>query len=73
MVGWIDELFNQKKRREKMHGRAMPIRVCLYHGHLLDEEAGEPNVQSNYSYLGRLKGLAELRGAIHAIPHFKHL
>ena len=43
------------------------------HGHLLDDEADQPNVKPGYSYLGRLKGLAELRGVIHAISHIKQI
>lgn len=72
MVGLIDALLNEERRREKLHGRAMPIPMRPDHGHLLDDEAGQPNVKPGYSYLGRLKGLAELRGVIHAISYFKH-
>ncbi len=38
------------------------------HGHLLDFE-GSRKTNPGYSYLGRLKGLSELRGAILALSH----
>ncbi len=44
--------------------RAIPMRPD--HGHLL---AGDPvrNANPGYSYIGRLKGLAELSGVIHTL------
>ena len=38
MVGLIDALLDEEKRREKIHGIAMPISMRLDHGHLLDRE-----------------------------------
>lgn len=38
------------------------------HGHLLDFEATQKHAPG-YSYLGRLKGLAEIRGALTALEH----
>ena len=37
------------------------------HGHAMGEERNDPNVRPGYSYAGRMKGLAELRGAIYAL------
>lgn len=70
MVGLIDALLSEESRR-KAAGNDMVIPMRPDHGHLLDDEAGQPNVKPGYSYLGRLKGLAELRGVIHAVSHFK--
>ena len=71
MVGLIDALLTEEKRRKLVTGQYMPIPMRPDHGHLLDDEAGQPDVKPGYSYLGRLKGLAELRGVIHAISHLK--
>jgi mannonate dehydratase len=37
------------------------------HGHLLDDELNQEGVKPGYSYMGRMKGLAELRGVIHTM------
>jgi mannonate dehydratase len=70
MVGLISALLNEEQRR-KNEGINMPIPMRPDHGHLLEDEAGQANVKPGYSYLGRLKGLAELRGVIHAISYLK--
>ena len=37
------------------------------HGHTLAAEQSDPRLKPGYSYGGRMKGLAELRGVIHAL------
>ena len=37
------------------------------HGHTMGEEIGDPKVRPGYSYAGRMKGLAELRGVMHTL------
>ena len=69
MVGVIDVLLKEEARRSSAGETcALPIRPD--HGHLL---AGDISTVSNpgYSYIGRLKGLAELRGVILTLQHEK--
>lgn len=66
MVGLIAAVLDEEARRQE-EGRAdarIPMRPD--HGHLL---AGDPvrNANPGYSYVGRLKGLAELNGITHAL------
>jgi len=37
------------------------------HGHLLGDEIGKSNINPGYSFGGRMKGLAEIRGVVHAL------
>ncbi|WP_076542290.1 mannonate dehydratase [Shewanella sp. UCD-KL21] len=71
MVGLIDALLTEENRRKIAGDRDALIPMRPDHGHLLEDEASQPDVKPGYSYLGRLKGLAELRGVIHAISQFK--
>lgn len=63
MVGLIKALHEAEKKT----GIAIPMRPD--HGHLLTDEQNTKDAKPGYSYLGRLKGLAELRGVIYALKH----
>lgn len=66
MVGLIGALLDEEaSRREQGRKDLIPMRPD--HGHLIGEELNQAGVRPGYSYLGRLKGLAELRGVIHAL------
>ena len=41
------------------------------HGHTMTAEQDDPRLQPGYSYAGRMKGLAELRGVMHALNRVK--
>ena len=41
------------------------------HGHALGDEIGDTGVNPGYSFGGRLKGLAELRGVMHALEQLR--
>jgi len=64
LVGVIAALVTEERRRESEGGPRIPLRPD--HGHqLLDDQRRESN--PGYSLIGRLKGLAEIRGAETAV------
>ena len=69
MVGLIHALLSEENRRRVADHHYSPIPMRPDHGHLMADEVGTPGVRPGYSYLGRLKGLAELRGVIHALSY----
>ena len=66
IVGLVDALLDEEERRTAQ-GRTDRIPMRPDHGHLLGDEIGQAGVNPGYSYGGRLKGLAELRGVMHAL------
>lgn len=69
MVAVVQALMAEERRR-KVEGRAdwqMPMRPD--HGHLIVDDIGK-TVNPGYSCIGRLKGLAELRGVMRTIEAF---
>lgn len=66
MVGLIGALLDEEQRRAAQ-GREDRIPMRPDHGHTLGDEIGQGGVNPGYSFGGRLKGLAELRGVIHAL------
>jgi mannonate dehydratase len=69
MVGVVYELLAEEKRR-RAAGRAdaeIPMRPD--HGHLIVDDIGK-KVNPGYSGIGRLKGLAELRGVMRAVERY---
>ena len=67
MVGLIGALLDEQARRKGAGEVNWQIPMRPDHGHLLADEIGQPGVSPGYSYVGRLKGLAELRGVIVAL------
>ena len=71
IVGLISALLDEEQRR-KEEGR---VDICIPmrpdHGHLLGDEIEKPGVNPGYSFAGRLKGLAELRGVMHALERIR--
>lgn len=69
MVGLIDQLLKEELRRKTGGEDSYAIPMRPDHGHELEDEQNKAGVKPGYSYLGRLKGLAELRGVICAMEY----
>ncbi|MBN7795280.1 mannonate dehydratase [Parahaliea mediterranea] len=70
MVALIEALLDEEARRDRA-GRRDRIPMRPDHGQLLEDESNRPGINPGYSYAGRLKGLAELRGVIHALESLR--
>ena len=68
MIGLIRALLEVEQQRGSA-GDEIPMRPD--HGHLLEDEMGQEGVKPGYSYAGRMKALAELRGAIHVLEQLQ--
>lgn len=67
IVGLVGALLSQERERADTGAPLPQIPMRPDHGHAMGDEKNDPNVRPGYSYAGRMKGLAELRGVIHTI------
>ena len=67
IVGLVGALLSQERERADNGVAHSQIPMRPDHGHAMGDEKNDPNVRPGYSYAGRMKGLAELRGVIHTI------
>ncbi|MDA9049563.1 mannonate dehydratase [Pseudomonadales bacterium] len=67
MIGLVSALLDEEARR----GHCEPIPMRPDHGHTLEEEKNKPGLKPGYSYAGRMKSLAELRGLIYALERVR--
>ena len=71
IVGIIDALLDEESRRRDSGAEHAQIPMRPDHGHTMGDELGRADVKPGYSFAGRMKGLAELRGVIHAISQLR--
>jgi len=68
MLGLIANLMKEEQRRPKSPWQQIPIRPD--HGHQMLDDLDKDRINPGYTAIGRLKGLAEIRGAIAAMERF---
>jgi len=71
MVDVIHTLRKEERRREAAGRADATIPMRPDHGHLLADDIGKTTINPGYSLIGRLKGLAELRGIMRAVERFE--
>jgi mannonate dehydratase len=68
MVGILRIMLEEESRRRSLGLADWEIPMRPDHGHLLGDDVMKPG-NAGYSFVGRLKGLAELRGAIRGLQY----
>ncbi|NIB40428.1 mannonate dehydratase [Pseudomaricurvus alkylphenolicus] len=72
MLGIVQALLQEEQRRRDCGRSDQAIPMRPDHGHLMADDIGKDS-NPGYSMIGRLKGLAELRGVIHALENVGNL
>jgi len=71
MVGLVSALLDEQERRSAQGRVDKLIPMRPDHGHLMSDELTKSGINPGYSFTGRLKGLAELRGVILTLQHLR--
>jgi len=71
IVGIVNALLDAEQQRQGLPPGHRRIPMRPDHGLALREERFDKRVRPGYSYTGRMKGLAELRGVIHALTSIR--
>jgi mannonate dehydratase len=71
MASVILALMKEESRRRREGRKDWRIPMRPDHGHLLADDIGKKKINPGYSLIGRLKGLAELRGIMRAVERFE--
>ena len=67
LISLVSTLLKQESRRRQSGGSLSEIPMRPDHGHTMGDELEQSDVNPGYSYVGRLRGLAELRGVIRTL------
>ncbi|UHL63224.1 mannonate dehydratase [Paralcaligenes sp. KSB-10] len=70
MIGVVACLLKEERRRREQGHAQIEIPFRPDHGHLLGDDINK-KTNPGYSYIGRLKGLAELRGVIRTLEYME--
>lgn len=67
IVGIVSALLDEEAQRKARGTQFCEIPIRPDHGHAMGDEKNASETRPGYSFAGRMKGLAELRGVIHTL------